>query len=182
MNPTLFGSNPEKRKPRKRGELELLMKRLVSVFSLALLIGLFALPGSVMLSYGAGNSGDQEQATVPESNQEQATAPKVQEQATAPKVQEQATAPKVQEQAAAPKAEEQAAAPKAQGKVTTKSHHRKTAAHHRHYRNYRDYDRTYNGYDRGYYDPYYNGYYYPRNYYYGPGLSIDVPFFGIRIN
>ena len=131
------------------------MKRLVFVFSLALLIGLFALPGSVMLSYGDGNFSDQGQVTVPESNQEQVTAPNAQEQATAPK---------------------------AQGKVTTKNH-RKTAAHHRHYRNYRDYDRPYTGYDRGYYDPYYNNYYYPRSYYYGPGpgLSIDIPFFGIRI-
>ena len=149
------------------------MKRLVFVFSLALLIGLFALPGSVMLSYGDGNFSDQGQVTVPESNQEQVTAPNAQEQATAPKAQEQATAPNAQEQATAPKA---------QGKVTTKNH-RKTAAHHRHYRNYRDYDRPYTGYDRGYYDPYYNNYYYPRSYYYGPGpgLSIDIPFFGIRI-
>ncbi len=121
------------------------MKRLVFVFSLALLIGLFALPGSVMLSYGAGNSSDQGQVTVPESNQGQA------------------------------------AAPKAKGQVKARTH-RKAASHHRHYRNYRDYDSSYTRYNRGYYDPYYDNYYYPRNYYYGPGLSIDTPFFGIGIH
>ena len=104
------------------------MKRLVFVFSLALLIGLFASPGSVMLSYGASNSSDQEQAT----------------------------------------------APKAKGKVTAKTH-RKAATHHRHYR---DYDRSY---PSRYYDPYYDDYHYQRGYYPGPGLSIDVPFVGIRI-
>jgi hypothetical protein len=129
------------------------MKRLVFVFSLALMIGLFALPGSVMLSRGASNSTDQGQVTVPESNQEQVTAPK---------------------------AQEQVAAPKAQGQVKAKTH-RKAASHHRHYRNHRDYDQSYPRYYRGYYDPYYNDYYYPRSYYYGPGVSLDTPFFGIRI-
>jgi hypothetical protein len=120
------------------------MKRLVFVFSLALLIGLFALPGSVILSYGASNSSDQKQVT-------------------------------------APKAQEQVTTPKAKGEATAKTH-RKAASHHRHYRNDRDYDRSYTRYDHGYYDPYYyNDYYYPRSYYYGPGLSVDTPFFGIRI-
>ena len=120
------------------------MKRLVFVFSLALMIGLFALPGSVMLSHGAGNSTDQGQATVPESNKEQVTAPK------------------------------------AQGQATAKTH-RKAASHHRHYRNHRDHDRSYPRYYRGYYDPYYSDYYYPRSYNYGPGVSLDTPFFGITI-
>ena len=128
------------------------MKRLIFVFSLALLIGLFALPGSVIFSYGASNSSDQGQVTVPESNQEQMTSPRAQEQATAPKA-------------------------KAHAKTKT---HRKTASHRRYYRDYRDYDRPYARYPGGYYDPYYNGYY-PRNYYYGPGIGVDTPFFGFRI-
>jgi hypothetical protein len=139
------------------------MKRLVFVFSLALMIGLFALPGSVMLSHGAGNSTDQGQATVPESNKEQVTAPKAQGQATVPESNK-----------------EQVTAPKAQGQATAKTH-RKAASHHRHYRNHRDHDRSYPRYYRGYYDPYYSDYYYPRSYNYGPGVSLDTPFFGITI-
>ncbi len=154
-----FRFQPEKEKTREtRERWRSLMKRLVFVFSLALLIGLFALPGYVMLSYGDSNSSDQGQVTVPESNQEQVTAPKSQEQAVAPKSQEQAVAPKA----------------KAHAKAKT---HRKTASHRRYYR---DYDRPYARYPGGYYDPYYNGYY-PRNYYYGPGIGVDTPFFGFRI-
>jgi hypothetical protein len=46
----------------------------------------------------------------------------------------------------------------------------------------RDYDRPYVGpyYDYDYYDPYYD-YPYPYAYYYGPGFSIETPFFGINI-
>ncbi len=45
----------------------------------------------------------------------------------------------------------------------------------------RDYDRDYyyRDYDYGYYDPYY--YSYPYTYYYGPGVSINTPFFGFNI-
>ena len=120
------------------------MKRLVFAFSLALLIGLFALPGSVMLSYGAGNSSDQGQVAAPESNQGQVTAPK------------------------------------AKGQVKAKTH-RKATSHKRSYRDDRYYDRSYTRDPRGYYDPYYDDYHYRRGYYYGPGISIDVPFVGIRI-
>ena len=148
------------------------MKRLVFAFSLALLIGLFALPGSVMLSYGAGNSSDQGQVAAPESNQGQVAAPESN--------QGQVTAPKAQEQVKAPEAQEQVTAPKAKGQVKAKTH-RKATSHKRSYRDDRYYDRSYTRDPRGYYDPYYDDYHYRRGYYYGPGISIDVPFVGIRI-
>ena len=142
--PWLSGFQPEKEKTQETREIwRLLMKRLVFVFSLALLIGLFALPGSVMLSYGASNSSDQGQV-------------------------------------AAPEAQKQVAAPEAKGQVKAKTH-RKAASHRRHYRDDRYYDRSYTRYPSRYYDPYYDDYHYRRGYYYGPGISIDVPFVGIRI-
>jgi len=138
------------------------MKRLVFVFSLALLIGLFALPGSVMLSYGASNSSDQGQVAAPEA-QGQVAAPESN-----------------QGKVRAPEAQEQVTAPKAKGQVKAKTH-RKATSHKRSYRDDRYYDRSYTRDPRGYYDPYYDDYHYRRGYYYGPGISIDVPFVGIRI-
>jgi hypothetical protein len=61
----------------------------------------------------------------------------------------------------------------------------RTVEWHRYWRDDRDFDRPYvrHYYDYDYYDPYYGyTYYYPYPYtYYGPGLSINVPFFGINI-
>jgi hypothetical protein len=156
------------------------MKRLVFVFSLALLIGLFALPGSVMLSYGASNSSDQGQVAAPEA-QGQVAAPEAQGQVAAPEAHGQMAAPDSnQGKVRAPEAQEQVTAPKAKGQVKAKTH-RKATSHKRSYRDDRYYDRSYTRDPRGYYDPYYDDYHYRRGYYYGPGISIDVPFVGIRI-
>ncbi len=53
---------------------------------------------------------------------------------------------------------------------------------HHYYRDRDDYDRPYvRHYYNDYYYPYYDPYYYPYTYYYGPGFSINTPFFGINI-
>ncbi|MGA2400696.1 MAG: hypothetical protein ABSG91_03185 [Syntrophobacteraceae bacterium] len=61
----------------------------------------------------------------------------------------------------------------------------RTVEWHRHHywRDDRDFDRPYVRhyyYYDGYYDPYYD-YHYPYTYYYGPGFSVNTPFFGINI-
>ncbi len=60
----------------------------------------------------------------------------------------------------------------------------RTVEWHRYWRDDRDLDTPYvrHYYDYDYYDPYYGyTYYYPYTYYYGPGFSINTPFFGINI-
>ncbi len=69
-----------------------------------------------------------------------------------------------------------------QAQLTASGSYR-TVEWHRYWRDDRDRDRPYvRHYDYDYYDPYYGySYYYPYNYYYGPGFSINTPFFGINI-
>ena len=70
-----------------------------------------------------------------------------------------------------------------QAQLTASGSYR-TVEWHRYWRDDRDFDRPYvrHYYDYEYYDPYYGyTYYYPYTYYYGPGFSINVPFFGVNI-
>lgn len=67
-----------------------------------------------------------------------------------------------------------------QAQLTASGSYR-TVASRRYWRDDRDFDRPYvRHYYYDYYDPYYD-YPYPYTYYYGPGFSINTPFFGINI-